>query len=313
MLRHPMAQAFFDRRQSVRALFQRSPESRATRLQRRRGRMSSIAKKNRRHVGGQRDGKGMQLENKQGERREELAALLQRRGWGATLRRTPPAALTGVPEPTVTAGVITELVPAPAGCSLRPGVTSLAVHLMAQSNHGEGARKIAWCDPLDRWDPAAVERAGVELERILWLRGCPNITGLAGLGRWNEVLLTLLASGSLELIVADFLDWPLAELQRIPRSAWFRLLRAAERWRRTALVVLAPEPITQSCAALVLGVKAETGSEIEADSRETTALRETTPLEVRISAHVLRSRAVGDHVRKPPQAETRPRGWRLRA
>src|SRR6185312_12587744 len=110
---------------------------------------------------------------------------------------------------------------------------------------------MAWLDPLDQWDPDSAQRTGLALDHILWLRGTP-VPGLAGLSRWNEILGLVIQSGGMALVVADFLAWPPEELRRIPRSAWFRLLRSLERTRHTALLLLSPQPITQGCAALVL-------------------------------------------------------------
>ncbi|MGH9491283.1 MAG: hypothetical protein ACRD17_12295 [Terriglobales bacterium] len=190
--------------------------------------------------------------------REELLSLLRARGLEATVRRglAPPDGLGPADALTrlLTAGppprAITELIPASGGA----GLTSIACHLAALAARREGAR-IAWADPLDQWDPASAQAAGVALERVLWLRGGACLSGLAGLSRWQEVLGLLIQAGGMHLVVADFSSWPAAELRRIPRSAWFRLLRGLERSEKTALLTLAPEPLTQSCAGLVVGLR----------------------------------------------------------
>jgi hypothetical protein len=130
------------------------------------------------------------------------------------------------------------------------GATSLAVRLAARA--ARLGQRIAWLDPQDGWDPDSAARAGVALEQVLWLRGCAALHGLEGLSRWNEILGLLIQSGGFELLVADFLGWPLDELRRMPRSAWFRLLRGLERTRRDALLVLAPAPVAQRCARCTL-------------------------------------------------------------
>ncbi|MGH9415701.1 MAG: hypothetical protein ACRD01_03660, partial [Terriglobales bacterium] len=120
---------------------------------------------------------------------------------------------------------------------------------------------VCWMDPLDQWDPDSAQRAGVALEQVLWLRGSPALAGLVGLSRWHEILGVVVHSGLLPLVVADFLDWPLAELGRTPRSAWFRLQRALERTRQTALLVLASAPLTPGCAARVARLPAPDAAE----------------------------------------------------
>lgn len=142
-------------------------------------------------------------------------------------------------------GAITEITGASGS-----GVTSLAVRLTARA--ARLGQRIAWLDPQDAWDPDSAARAGVTLEQVLWLRGDAALQGLEALSRWNEMLGLLIHSGGFELMVADFLAWPPPELGRMPRSAWFRLLRGLERTRRGALLVLAPVPIAQRCARCTL-------------------------------------------------------------
>ncbi|MGH9468325.1 MAG: hypothetical protein ACRD1Y_13310 [Terriglobales bacterium] len=128
---------------------------------------------------------------------------------------------------------MTELLPGPG-----PGLTRTALE-MAAAQPG----RIAWADPCDRLDPDSAQRAGIALERLLWLRGPRNWQGLEALSRWNEILNLVVQSHAVELVVADFLDWPRGELQRIPRSAWFRLQRGLEHGRTTALLLLLPAPL----------------------------------------------------------------------
>lgn len=229
--------------------------------------------------------------------REELERLLGGRGLGAVLgwRRADgnetPSRLWREGPP---AGAITELVPEaqPAPPRQGAGVTSLALRLAAQRRG-----TLAWVDPLDRWDPAAAERAGLELERVLWLRGAAGSRrGMDGLGRWHRILGLLIQAAGLELIVADFLDWPVAELRRIPSSAWFRLLRGLERDRQTALLLLAPEPLTPVAGAAL----------VEAVSWEAAAWPA-----VHLEARNLRRKLAG--ARRGPQSEGAPLRLELRA
>ncbi|HUX67395.1 MAG TPA: hypothetical protein VMV31_07890 [Terriglobales bacterium] len=202
--------------------------------------------------------------------RQELEALLGARGWGTTLPAFGDAAAPRGRAPSDEAlrrlwaegpppGAIAELVPAAPQAA---GLTGAAMRLAAR--HTRRGGRVAWLDARDQWDPDSAQRAGVALEQVLWLRGHPALGGLAGLSRWHQILGVVVQSGGLELVVVDFLAWPLAELRRTPRSAWFRLLRGLERLRQTALLLLAPEPLTQSCAALVVAMGAPSpGARIE--------------------------------------------------
>ncbi|MGH9412382.1 MAG: hypothetical protein ACRD2F_05325 [Terriglobales bacterium] len=173
--------------------------------------------------------------------REQLEARLSARGWGATLARESGGLRAAGGE--LVAGGITELVPDVGGA----GTTACALRLAAG-----WAGRIAWADPGDRLDPESAERAGVALERVLWLRGMAKLRGMEGLSRWNEILNLVIQSHAVELVVADFLDWPMAELRRIPRSAWFRLLRGLEHGQQTALLLVTPAPVASSCVRVRL-------------------------------------------------------------
>lgn len=180
--------------------------------------------------------------------REELEAGLRARGWGATLTREGAQDGAGRKEgEALVAGSITELTPGEEGV----GTTGCALRLAAA---WEG--RMAWADPCDRFDPESAERAGVALERLLWLRGKAELRGMEGLSRWNEILNLVIQSHAVELVVADFLDWPLAELRRMPRSAWFRLLRGLEHGQQTALLLLTPAPVASTCVRVRLTPRA---------------------------------------------------------
>ncbi len=93
----------------------------------------------------------------------------------------------------------------------------------------------AWVDPADRLDPVSAAAAGVDLARLLWLRGCrgaprPLAEAVAATG-------TLIGSGLFDLVVLDFLGASERELQRLPHTTWTRLERGVED-TETALLLL---------------------------------------------------------------------------
>jgi len=95
-----------------------------------------------------------------------------------------------------------------------------------------------WVDPADRLDPASAAAAGIDLARLLWLRGSrrrappprPLAEAVAATG-------TLLGSGLFDLVVLDFLGASERELQRLPHTTWTRLERGVED-TATALLLL---------------------------------------------------------------------------
>jgi hypothetical protein len=108
---------------------------------------------------------------------------------------------------------------------LSSGRTGVALSLAARST-GSGALA-AWIDPLDRLDPASAVSAGVELGRLLWLRGDPEVRGRALL-RAVAAAGTLVDSGVFELVVLDVAGYTPSELQRLPGATWLRLQRSLE-------------------------------------------------------------------------------------
>jgi recombination protein RecA len=113
------------------------------------------------------------------------------------------------------------------------GRTALAVSVVAQATR-TGALA-AWVDPADRLDPACAADAGVDLARVLWLRGGAPAT--AGLGRALSAAGTVLGSGLFEVVVLDLVGQA-GEARRLPGATWIRLQRLIE-LQPTALVLLA--------------------------------------------------------------------------
>jgi hypothetical protein len=94
----------------------------------------------------------------------------------------------------------------------------------------------AWVDPQDRFDPGTAAAAGLDLARLLWLRGraaqpraLPEAVSATG---------TLLGSGLFDLVVLDLAGVPAVEIQRLPGATWIRLQRMIET-APTALLLLA--------------------------------------------------------------------------
>ncbi len=114
------------------------------------------------------------------------------------------------------------------------GRTGLVLALLARSTGG-GALA-AFVDPDDRLDPSSAAAAGVDLARLLWLRG-QGIPGQKGLAEAVAAVGTLAGSGLFETVVLDLAGVPEAE-RRLPGATWIRLQRTVED-APTALVLLA--------------------------------------------------------------------------
>jgi len=130
------------------------------------------------------------------------------------------------------------------------GRTGVLLALLARTT-GTGALA-ALVDPLDRLDPASAAAAGVDLARLLWLRG-PRPRGCAGwpsgasgsgeeppvktLAQATGAVATLAGAGLFDVVALDLAGAD-HERRRLPVSTWLRLQRVVEN-ATTALVTVA--------------------------------------------------------------------------
>jgi len=122
------------------------------------------------------------------------------------------------------------------------GRTSTMVSILVEAI--AGGEVCALVDGRDAFDPKSAAAAGVELNRLLWVR-CHKL---------DEVLKStdlLLQGGGFGRVVMDLTDLPPAHVRSISLASWFRFQRTIEK-TPTVLLVLSPESIVQSAAALVM-------------------------------------------------------------
>ncbi len=119
----------------------------------------------------------------------------------------------------------------------------------------------ALVDPLDTFDPESAVACGVELERLLWLRGEGTTMGAVGgreqdklermLDRGLKALNLVLQAGGFDLVVLDLAEVPAPAIRRLPFTTWFRLQRVIE-GSRTVCLLLGPAPIARSAEGVSL-------------------------------------------------------------
>jgi hypothetical protein len=167
------------------------------------------------------------------------------------------------------------------------GRTGLALAVAARSTRA-GALA-AWVDPQDRLDPRSAADAGVELGRLLWLRGAaqareprPLLAAISAVG-------TLLGSGLFELVVVDLGGIARSGLQRLPGATWIRLQRMVESQPCTVLV-LADEHVAHGPAGVSLALRG-VGASWSGDPGPGRLLRGLTA-EVKAGRQALRGTAV---------------------
>jgi hypothetical protein len=139
------------------------------------------------------------------------------------------------------------------------GRTGVMLAALAGATRREEA--CALVDASDNFDPASGATAGVDLDRLLWVRcGAPNCTSLrkdqrrGALGRLEQVLKVtdlLLQGGGFGMVVLDLGDIPMESVRRIPLTSWFRFRRAVEP-TATVLLVVEREACAKTCASLVV-------------------------------------------------------------
>jgi recombination protein RecA len=147
--------------------------------------------------------------------------------------------------------------------------TVLLSALAAATRRGEFC---ALVDASDALDPQSVSAAGVELNRLLWVRCGDNAHPTEP--RWDEPRLQrllraadlLLESGGFGLIALDLGDLPPQAARRIPLTTWFRFRRAVEH-TPTVLLAVERQSIAGSCSSLLIKLGLLQQSEPPSDSQ----------------------------------------------
>ena len=145
------------------------------------------------------------------------------------------------------------------------GGTTLCLQLLAAATaRGE---IVALVDPSDRLDVASAVTAGVDLDRLLWVRGhgTERVHGHRGhdmlervLGRAIKAVTLVLQAGGFGIVVLDVADLPAAALARLPFTTWMRLQRALE-GTDTAGLLLVSEPLARSAGGVTIALSAASG------------------------------------------------------
>jgi hypothetical protein len=183
----------------------------------------------------------------------------------------------------------------------------------------------ALVDISDAFNPHSAAAAGVNFERLLWVRCGKRLQKSVSPQRHRStekngkiekpveqalrVTDLLLQSGGFGLVIIDLGDTPLKMARRIPLTSWFRFQRAVEH-TPTVLFVISQVPCAQTCASLLLKVS---GKKLSALSCQLSA--ETSPTHaqlldgLQVQGELLRSRLE----RKPTGSVTAAFATKVRA
>jgi hypothetical protein len=185
-------------------------------------------------------------------------------------------------------------------------------------------------DASDAFDPASAAAAGMEMNRLLWvrcgekypsrkppspaLRADCRVGGFSSwknperqrcesqLGQMLKVTDLLLQSNGFGMIALDLGDVPAQSARRIPLASWFRFRRAIEH-TPTAMLVLEQQPIAGSCSSVLVKVSGKKLSAVSSQLSGNRLLHSELPHselleQFEITAELLRSRLE----RKPAQS-----------
>ena len=130
------------------------------------------------------------------------------------------------------------------------GRMTLVLQLIAAATQrGEIAALVDTCD---RFDVASAAAAGVDLDRLLWIRGDAGPVDRA-IDRALKALNLVLQAGGFGIVAIDLADVPPVKLRQIPFTTWPRVQRVIE-GSDTACVLLTPEPLARSAGGLTLSL-----------------------------------------------------------
>ncbi|HEX3352236.1 MAG TPA: hypothetical protein VHS34_05395 [Terriglobales bacterium] len=276
--------------------------------------------------------------------RKEPALVLQRLAASPKLTGVTPASrLTVRPSPEMVSSGVREIDGLtgglPRGClseicgSASSGRTSVLLAALAAATQRQEV--CALVDTTDALDAISAAAAGIDLERLLWVR-CgragvgPRTSGVVpqtsasdsssafqgprsdarrpasdfrSLEQALRVTDLLLQSGGFGLVAIDLGDVPHAAARRMPLASWFRFQRAVEP-TPTVLLVVAQQPCAQTCASLL--IRLQSGKKLSAFSYQPSLKSELWPAHaqlldgLQIEGELLRSRLQ----RKPAQSVT---------
>jgi recombination protein RecA len=205
------------------------------------------------------------------------------------MRPTPQMVSSGVREIDALTGGF------PRGCLTEicgpasSGRTSVLLAALAAATRRQEV--CALVDISDAFNPHSAAAAGVDFEKMLWVRCGGNKQKVRSSQKHRVIEKTenenarrqiekpveqalrvtdlLLQSGGFGLVIIDLGDTPLKMARRIPLASWFRFQRAVEH-TATVLFVISQVPCAQTCASILLKVSGKklsaVGSQISAET-----------------------------------------------
>ncbi len=199
----------------------------------------------------------------------------------STLLRREPVALVTVSTGIAALDALTGGLPRGALSEITGPASSGRTSVMLAALAGATRRQevCALVDASDSFDPASAAAAGIDLDRLLWVR-CGERTsapsqkgetpdtrtvrprhnaGFAFCGVLEQVLKVtdlLLQGGGFGMVALDLGDVPVESARRVPLTSWFRFRRAVEP-TTAVLLLIEQEACAKTCASLVVRLEQE--------------------------------------------------------
>ena len=195
----------------------------------------------------------------------KLESLLHAKSLGDSLVSSRPLpverlATTGVSELDeplgggLARGHLSEIVGPPSS-----GRTSALIAVIAAAT--DRGEVVALIDTFDNFDPISSQEAGVDLSRVLWVRGRQSAPRMAShyIDQAVKAVGLVMQTERFGVVAVDFAEAPVRALRRLPFTTWLRLARAIE-GSETIGIVVAPTAMGRSAGgrSIVLGASRST-------------------------------------------------------
>lgn len=182
--------------------------------------------------------------------------------------------------------------------------TLLLAALAAATQRGECCVVV---DAGDALDPQSAAAAGIELDRLLWVR-CGESSPQKCLEQLLRAADLLLESGGFGLIALDLGDLPPQAARRIPLTTWFRFRRAVEH-TPTVLLAVERQSIAGSCSSLLIKLGSQEHRIKQSVNSQLVPTHAQLLTELEITAEIVRSRMERKPVRSAETTFASKTAW----
>jgi hypothetical protein len=185
------------------------------------------------------------------------------------------------------------------------GRTTLLLAALAAATQREEFCTVV--DASDTLDPQSMAAAGIDLDRLLWVR-CGENSPERSLEQLLRATDLLLESGGFGMIALDLADLPPQTARRIPLTTWFRFRRAVE-YTSTVLLAIERQSIAGSCSSLLIKLKSLKQNPTDRESELSGPPHAQLLTEIEITAELVRSRMDRKPVRSAETTFARKTAW----